>query len=200
MPPRARFLGPYIIYLIGVSTWVTIIIGLTATQIIPNSVSRPAAVLGIPAVYLLTIGRILHTRPETIPYHLLVAALLANSGYALVHLYRLLSYDAGSTPWEEVIFISATRFNSILDIFSPSNLQHPPYSISIYSPLYYVILRFTTTSMGHFLVIGRYLSTIGLLAIVIIAWFLSSRYIRSLVLLPPLFFLAIFPTLCWSGS
>src|ERR1700675_4705316 len=67
--------------------------------------------------------------------HGVLLILLPGCAFGLVQIYRLLTYQAPSTPWEEAIFLSATRFKTVLDIYSPAYLQHPPYWLSIYSPL-----------------------------------------------------------------
>jgi len=133
---------------------------------------------------------------------LVLMVLLANSCLAIVHVYRLLAYHVQATPWEEAIFLSATRFPTITQIYSLSNLQHPPYWISIYSPLYYAIVRGVTEATGSTMAVGRYLSTAGVI-VVLAALFRpirQQRFWSPSSFFPPLLFLSIFPTLCWSGS
>jgi hypothetical protein len=76
---------------------------------------------------------------------LVLLLLLRNSCLAIIQIYRLLAFRLPSTRWEEAIFLSATRFPTIAQIYSVSNLQHPPYWISVYSPLYYAVVRTVTS-------------------------------------------------------
>src|SRR5262249_8605690 len=131
----SKFRTSYLLYLIG------IIIGVTGLISLAVSHPLPAVALGLSTVYLLSVSRRIVSRQTSTAYHLLVAALLCNSAYSLIHLYRLLTYEASWTPWEEAIFLSVVRFPNILDIYSPVKFLQPPYTFSIYSPLYYWTLR-----------------------------------------------------------
>jgi hypothetical protein len=153
------------------------------------------------AIYAVAVSSTKVDSADKLLFHLLVGVLMVNASFLLIHFWKYLTHIVPDTWSEEVIYLSAVKPGSIFALYSTSNLEQPPFLLSIYPPVWYLVQKFFFSFFGQSTLVGRYVS-VG--AILIIALFLSLVPRRGVEkvwsLTAPLLFLSIMPILAWGGT
>lgn len=133
--------------------------------------------------------------------HPLLIVLIFHASCVIVQLGKSLEHKVPYTRTEEIVLLSSLASDGLVDLYSVSNLSHPPFKMGLYGPLFYAVEGPILRSGGPASFRGRWVSVI---AILFVAGLLSTKWLEVphpvYRLTAPLLFLSMFGLLAWSVS
>jgi hypothetical protein len=153
------------------------------------------------AAYLAAASRARVDSLDRLLFHVLIGVLILDASFLGIQLAKHLTHVIPDTPSEHNIYLSAAQGGSIFTMHARSKLEHPPFLLSTYPPVFYLAQKILFGLVGPSTLAGRYVSAGALLWLaVLLARVPRGGSVPLEWLVSPLLFFSVLWQLAWFGS